>query len=61
MAILHRRRFQLGILAPGVTVALSGGHVFAQEKPAMLPPGTSLGIRSVPNLRDLGGYRRAMG
>jgi protein-tyrosine phosphatase len=23
----------------------------------MLPPGTSLGIRSVPNLRDLGGYK----
>jgi protein-tyrosine phosphatase len=39
-------------------VALSGIRASAQQTPATLPPpGTSLGIRSVPNLRDLGGYK----
>ncbi len=29
----------------------------AQQPAATNPPGTSLGIASVPNLRDIGGYK----
>jgi protein-tyrosine phosphatase len=43
-------------LASGAAAALTSSQTFAQQT-ATLPPGTSLGIKSVPNLRDLGGYK----
>ena len=46
-----------GLLAFGVLVALGRSHAFGQQPPAMPPTGTSLGIKSVPNLRDIGGYK----
>jgi protein-tyrosine phosphatase len=43
-----------------VTLAKSLTTV-AQQTPLAAPPGTSLDIASVPNLRDLGGYRTSDG
>jgi len=54
---LPRRQFVHGFLASGVLVALGRSHAFGQKPPAMPSPGTSLGIKSVPNLRDVGGYK----
>ena len=56
---MTRGEFLRGALACGGAVGISGGmrNAQAQRAPAMLSPGTSLGIKSVPNLRDLGGYK----
>lgn len=44
-----------------VLAVLSGCAKQASESEQVSPPGTSLGIASIPNLRDLGGYQTDAG
>jgi protein-tyrosine phosphatase len=46
-------------LALGISGA--GGDAVAQQAASLGPAGTSLGIASVPNLRDVGGYKTSDG
>jgi protein-tyrosine phosphatase len=58
---MTRAEFLRGALVCSVAVLTDGGRAMAQRPPARLPPGTSLGIKSVPDLSDLGGYKAGDG
>ncbi len=55
---MQRRDFLAAALPLGLAGLAPGGYFLAD---AATPPGYSLGIASVPNLRDLGGYAGARG
>jgi protein-tyrosine phosphatase len=56
---MTRTQFLGTVVAGAVALSISGvgGNAVAQQAASFGPPGTSLGIASVPNLRDVGGYK----
>lgn len=55
--IRYRQIWILGLALSAVFTLVTGDMVFTVQAAEQTPPGQSLGIASVPNLRDLGGYK----
>ena len=53
----YSQTWMLGLALLAFFTLVTGDMVFTVQAAEQTPPGQSLGIKSVPNLRDLGGYK----
>ena len=53
----HSQVLMIGLALLAVFTLVTGDMVFTVQAAEKAPPGQNLGIGSVPNLRDLGGYK----